>query len=79
MTLQEILESERADLVRLRRLRDKHPHDAETQRIVAELLDEKSERMAKLNELAQYRDTNPRSSIDAANDIDKSKWVTPWG
>lgn len=56
MQLTEILESERADLVRLRRLRDKHPHDAETQRIIAELLDEKSERMVKLNELKNYKD-----------------------
>lgn len=55
MTLTELIESERGDLVRLRRLRDKHPNDAETQRLVAELSDAKSERLLMLNELLRYK------------------------
>lgn len=54
LSIQEILESERSDLARLRRLRGKYANDAETQRLVAELCDEKSERVIKLNELLHY-------------------------
>lgn len=56
MNLNEILESERADLPNLKRLMDKYPNDGEVQRIVAQLYAEKTERINRINELLNYRD-----------------------
>lgn len=55
VTIQELLESERADLVLLRRMREKYTTDSETQGLVAQLLDSKAERLIKLNELLHYK------------------------
>lgn len=55
MTLQQVIESERGDLSSLRRLSEKYPHDAELQRIVAQLYAEHNERAHKLWELMNYR------------------------
>lgn len=55
MTLNELLESERTGLQALRAIGNRHPHDMETQRLVATLAIEAAERIGKLNELLAYK------------------------
>lgn len=54
--IQEVLDSEKADLLRLRKLRVKH-RDAETQELISELTEALAERVIKLTELYHYKDT----------------------
>lgn len=56
MKLNEVIESERADLPNLKRLGEKYPNDAELQRIVSKLYAEKHERIERLSELLNYRE-----------------------
>lgn len=62
MTLNELLESEKASLQALRAIGNRHPHDMETQRLVATLALEAADRIGKLNELLQYRDATKEAT-----------------
>lgn len=56
MTVQELIESERAGLQHLRAIGNRHPNDMETQRLVALAALEVGERLGALQELAHYKD-----------------------
>lgn len=56
MTLQEIIESERTSLQDLRAIGNRHPHDAETQRYIANAMYEAADRVMKLTQLLQYKE-----------------------
>ena len=61
MEIEEILGSERLGMQTLRAIRNRHPHDAVTQGLVAEALENVAERVIKLGELYHYKtegDTN---------------------
>lgn len=77
MTLNELLESEQSDLARLRRLRDKHLHDAETQRLIGELLYEKAERLLRLNELLRYKGKDD-APWDGVTERRRAPSGSPW-
>ena len=57
MTVQELIESERDNLQWLRAVANRHPHDADVQRLIALVAMGAAERLGKLQELAHYRDT----------------------
>lgn len=57
--LNELLESEQSDIQRLRALRHKH-QDADTQRLISEMLEEKAERVIKLTQLYHYKDVEAK-------------------
>jgi hypothetical protein len=56
VTIYELIESERQSLQTLRAIGNRHPSDAETQRLVSTGALEAAERMAKLNELLHYKE-----------------------
>jgi hypothetical protein len=58
MTVQELIESERAGLQHLRAIGNLHPNDAETQRLIAMAAFGVGERLGALQELAHYKDGN---------------------
>ncbi len=60
MTIQELLESERAGVALLRQLRLRHPNDTETLRMVAEAQEEAAGRIISLSELMHYKGEEAR-------------------
>ena len=64
MTLNDLLESEKTGLMALRALGNRHPHDMETQRLVAQLALEAADRISLINELLNYKDTSSKPDRD---------------
>lgn len=56
VTVYELLESEQAGLSILRSISNRHPTDAETQRLCGQGFEETAERVIRLNQLLGYRD-----------------------
>lgn len=64
LTINELLESERSDLAKLRRLRSKFGSDAEALGILIELYEGKTERLISLQELMHYREPSEGVSVN---------------
>lgn len=56
VTVYELLESEREGITILRSISNRHPNDAETQRLCGRGFEEIAGRVIRLNELLGYRD-----------------------
>ena len=56
MTIQELIESERASLRHLRAIGNRHPNDSDTQRAITNAVFESADRIALLSELLHYKD-----------------------
>lgn len=68
MTVQEVIESERAGLQHLRAISDKCPTNADLQRLVAQAALEAGERLGQLQELLHYKDTAKDTNGDTNGD-----------
>lgn len=70
MEIVNLLESERSDLTKLRRLRSKFALDNEALTLLVELYDEKCERVISLTDLLHYRDRDePASSASPVGSV----------
>lgn len=70
VTVYELLESEQAGLGILRSISNRHPHDAETQRLCGQGFEEAAERVIRLNQLLGYRDEKEDANADGQHTLD---------
>lgn len=68
MELREVLESERAGIRLLRAIRLQHSDHPETLRLVAEAMEEATERLIKLNDLYHYKDGTNSNGNESGNE-----------
>lgn len=69
MTVQELIESERASLQHLRAISDRCPTNADIQRLVAQAALEAAHRLGQLQELLHYKDNGKDTHGDKNGDI----------